>query len=49
MIEMDMPKIEVEESEDQSYAKVVVEPLEKGFGLTIGKDRKSTRLNSSHS
>ena len=36
MIEMDMPKIEVEESEDQAYAKVVVEPLEKGFGLTIG-------------
>ena len=36
MIEMDMPKIEVEESDDQSYAKVVVEPLEKGFGLTIG-------------
>ena len=36
MIEMDMPKIEVVESEDQSYAKVVVEPLEKGFGLTIG-------------
>ena len=36
MIEMDMPRIEVEESDDQSYAKVVVEPLEKGFGLTIG-------------
>ena len=36
MIEMDMPKISVEESDDQSYAKVVVEPLEKGFGLTIG-------------
>ncbi len=36
MIEMDMPKLEVEESEDRSYAKVVVEPLEKGFGLTIG-------------
>jgi DNA-directed RNA polymerase subunit alpha len=36
MIEMDMPKIEVEENEDQSYAKIVVEPLEKGFGLTIG-------------
>ena len=36
MIEMDMPKIEVEEGEDQSYAKVIVEPLEKGFGLTIG-------------
>ncbi len=36
MIEMDMPKIEVEEREDGSYAKIVVEPLEKGFGLTIG-------------
>ena len=36
MIEMDMPKIAVEESEDRAYAKVVVEPLEKGFGLTIG-------------
>ena len=36
MIEMDMPKIDVQESEDTSYAKVVVEPLEKGFGLTIG-------------
>lgn len=36
MIEMDMPRIEAEESEDQSYAKIIVEPLEKGFGLTIG-------------
>lgn len=36
MIEMDMPKIEVEENEEKSYAKIVVEPLEKGFGLTIG-------------
>jgi DNA-directed RNA polymerase subunit alpha len=36
MIEMDMPRIDVEESEDESYAKIVVEPLEKGFGLTIG-------------
>ncbi|MCD8201696.1 MAG: DNA-directed RNA polymerase subunit alpha [Clostridia bacterium] len=36
MIEMDMPRLDVEENEDKSYAKVVVEPLEKGFGLTIG-------------
>lgn len=36
MIEMDMPKIEVEENEAKSYAKITVEPLEKGFGLTIG-------------
>ncbi len=36
MIEMDKPKIEVVENEEKSYAKIVVEPLEKGFGLTIG-------------
>ena len=36
MIEMDMPRIEVEENEAKSYAKIVVEPIEKGFGLTIG-------------
>ena len=36
MIEMDRPKIEVEENEAKSYAKITVEPLEKGFGLTIG-------------
>ena len=35
MIEMDMPKLEVLENDD-FYAKVVCEPLEKGFGLTIG-------------
>ena len=35
MIEMDMPKLEVIENDD-FYAKVVCEPLEKGFGLTIG-------------
>ncbi len=36
MIEMDKPRIEVTENEEKSYAKIVVEPLEKGFGLTIG-------------
>ena len=35
MIEMDMPKLEVVEN-DEFYAKVVCDPLEKGFGLTIG-------------
>ena len=35
MIEMDMPKLEVLKNDD-FYAKVVCEPLEKGFGLTIG-------------
>ena len=35
MIEIDMPNLEVLENDD-FYAKVVCEPLEKGFGLTIG-------------
>jgi len=36
MMKVNMPKIAVEENEEKSYAKIVVEPLEKGFGLTIG-------------
>ena len=36
MMEIEMPKIAVEENEAKSYAKITVEPLEKGFGLTIG-------------
>ena len=36
MIEMDMPKLEVLENDD-SYAKIVCEPLEKGFGLALGE------------
>ena len=36
MMEIEKPRIAVEENEEKSYAKIVVEPLEKGFGLTIG-------------
>ncbi len=46
MIEMDMPKIEVEENEAKSYAKIIVEPLEKGFGLTIGNCLRRILLSS---
>ena len=42
MIEMDMPKLEVLENDD-FYAKVVCEPLEKGFGLTIGNCFRNMR------
>ncbi len=41
-----MPKIAVEESEDRSYAKVVVEPLEKGFGLTLGNALRRILLSA---
>ncbi len=46
MMEIDMPNIAVEESEDLSYAKVVCEPLEKGFGTTLGNSLRRTLLSS---
>lgn len=46
MMEIDMPKIEVEESEDRSYAKVIVSPLEKSFGLTLGNCLRRTLLSA---
>lgn len=47
MIEMQKPKIEcVEMSEDSSYGKFVIEPLERGYGLTIGNSLRRTLLSS---
>ena len=37
MIEIEKPKIEIVEiSEDNQYGKFVCEPLERGYGTTIG-------------
>ncbi len=46
MMEIEMPKISVEENEDRSYCKIVVEPLEKGFGVTIGNCLRRTLLSA---
>jgi len=46
MMEIEMPKIAVEENEDKSYAKIVVEPLEKGFGLTLGNALRRILLSA---
>ncbi len=46
MMEIETPKIEVEESEDKCYAKIVADPLEKGFGLTLGNALRRTLLSS---
>ena len=46
-ISIEKPRIEtVALSEDGSYAKVVVEPLEAGFGITIGNSLRRTLLSS---
>ena len=46
MMEIEMPKIAVEENENGSYAKVIVEPLEKGFGLTLGNALRRILLSA---
>ena len=46
MMEIEMPKIAVEENESRNYAKVVVEPLEKGFGLTLGNALRRILLSA---
>ncbi len=47
MIEIEKPKIEcVESSEDRRYARFIVEPLEKGNGITIGNSLRRILLSS---
>lgn len=47
MIEIEKPKIEIVEiSEDDRYGKFVVEPLERGFGITLGNSLRRILLSS---
>ncbi|MBM7615274.1 DNA-directed RNA polymerase subunit alpha [Alkaliphilus hydrothermalis] len=47
MIEMEKPKVEiVEVSEDNTYGKFVVEPLERGYGTTLGNSLRRIMLSS---
>ena len=47
MIEIEKPKIETEElSGDGTYGKFVVEPLERGFGNTLGNSLRRVLLSS---
>ena len=46
MMEIETPKIVTVESDDRTYAKIVAEPLEKGFGLTLGNALRRTLLSS---
>lgn len=47
MIEIEKPKIEaVEISEDHRYGKFVVEPLERGYGTTLGNSLRRVLLSS---
>src|SRR5665648_1208851 len=47
MLETEKPRIEcIERSEDDSYAKFVVEPLERGYGITLGNSLRRILLAS---
>ena len=47
MIEIEKPRIEcVESSEDEKYAKFVIEPLERGYGTTLGNSLRRMLLSS---
>lgn len=47
MIEIEKPKIEcVEKTEDNIYGKFVVEPLERGYGITLGNSLRRILLSS---
>lgn len=47
MIEMEKPRVEcVEKSEDGKYARFEVEPLERGYGTTLGNSLRRVLLSS---
>lgn len=47
MLEIEKPKIEcVERSSDNTYGKFVVEPLERGYGITLGNSLRRILLSS---
>lgn len=47
MIEIEKPRIEcVEQSDDNTYGKFVVEPLERGYGVTLGNSLRRILLSS---
>ena len=46
MMEIEKPKILVEESDDKRYAKLTVEPLERGFGITLGNALRRILLSA---
>ena len=46
MLEIEKPRIECIEEEGDSYSKFILEPLERGFGVTIGNALRRVLLSS---
>ena len=46
MVEIEKPRITCAESPEESYGKYVVEPLERGYGMTLGNSLRRILLSS---
>ena len=46
MMEMEKPRITCEETDGGNFARFVIEPLEKGYGITLGNCMRRTLLSS---
>ena len=46
MVEIERPRIECDENNDANYGKYVVEPLERGYGTTLGNALRRVLLSS---
>lgn len=46
MIGIEKPKIEVTDTKGDTYGKFVLEPLERGFGTTVGNSLRRVLLSS---
>ena len=47
--DFDSPNIEVAEiSEDKRYGKFIVEPLERGYGITLGNSLRRIKIGRAH-
>ncbi|MBQ2924083.1 MAG: DNA-directed RNA polymerase subunit alpha, partial [Anaerotignum sp.] len=46
MFEFEKPRIEIAEANDSRYGCFVVEPLERGYGITLGNSLRRILLSS---
>ncbi len=46
MIEIEKPKVSIEEIKNDRYGRFVVEPLERGYGTTLGNSLRRVLLSS---
>ena len=46
MLEIEKPRIETAESSEENYGRFVIEPLERGYGITLGNSLRRILLSS---